>query len=142
MISRRRMRRIIRESFQSFGGRGDWLGDWYEDNGGYYKDADCFYILDECQKEGIIGSEDAMYVCEELSSYGINTLEDLKQNWINQRTDPCKAWLAMLNSMESLQDLIYQVDDWRDEKYGKMGRGGNRFPPAIGPDSPHAGGPA
>ena len=46
MISRRRMRRIIQEMVVGggFGGRGDWLGEWYEDNGGYYKDADCFYL--------------------------------------------------------------------------------------------------
>ena len=140
MISKRRMRQIIKESL---GGRSSgWLGDWYEECGGYYKDADCFHILDECMREDGIVVEEIIAVCDELADYGINTLEDLKNNWCNQRTDAVSAWKEMYASMDSLQDLFYEVDEWRDGKYGARGHGGNRFPPAIGPDSHHVGGPA
>ena len=146
-LSKSRLKKIIREEYnlviESLGSRTEgWLGDWYEDCGGYYKDADCFYILDECMEEGEIEIQDAMAVCDELAEYGINTLEDLKQNWCTQRTSAKAAWKAMYASMDSLQDLFYMVDDWRDEKYGAAGTGGNRFPPAVGPYSSNIGGPA
>ena len=109
MITRRRIRQIIKESLGSR--TNSWLGEWYEECGGYYKDADCFHILDQCMSDGEIVPEDAMAVCDELSQYGINTLEDLKENWCNQRTDAVAAWKAMYASMDSLQDLFYIVDD-------------------------------
>ena len=139
MISKRRLRQIIQESLGDR--RGGFLGEWYEDNGGYYKDADCFYILDQCMRDGGIVPEDAMAVCDELAEHGINSLEDLKQNWINQ-TNAKMAWMRLYVSMAALQDLFHEVDDWRDDKYGARGLGGNRFPPAVGPMSPYVGGPA
>ncbi len=148
-ITKRQLKRIIREEYsrlkqrglikESFlGGRSldGWLGQWYEEGGGYHKDADCFHILDACMSEGTIFPEDIQAVCDELNEMGISTLDELKIHW-TQEPDPEGAWLEFYQQSDALQDLFWEVHDWRT-----MQRGSLKFPPAQGPDSRWCGGPA
>ena len=156
-LTKRQLKRIIREEYsrlkrkglikEDFGGRYDWLGEWYEDNGGYYKDADCFSVLDECVKDGGLATEEIFAVVDEMRQLGFSSIEELKQSWIEERK-PVDEWYQLYRQSDALQDLFWAVHDWRQQKYGPggssrwAGMGGDKYPPAKGPDSKWCGGPA
>ena len=138
MISRRRIRQIIKESLGGHSRASSWLGDWYDSAGGYYKDADCFYHLDKALQQGVITMEDCMAVCEDVDRYGYSTLEDLKQAAVSAGDESYfdQEWKEIYASSDALQDLFYEVHDFRQQEEGL------KYPPAHGPNSRWVGGPA
>ena len=138
MISRRRIRQILKESIGGHSRASSWLGDWYDAAGGYYKDVDCFYHLDAALKAGEIDQEDAMAVCEDVARHGYNSLEDLKEAAMSGGGEEYfdTEWNEIYAMSDALQDMFWAVHDFRQQKDGL------KYPPAHGPNSKWCGGPA